>query len=78
MNPFHKLTSRQRNQEAQQPLQRQQQQQETGLEFGSVEAMLRHDALNTPVPPSVGLRLRESASQLPMPSRAWWRRWFGK
>jgi hypothetical protein len=50
----------------------------SALEFASVEEMLRHDALHTPVPPAIAHRLEESASQLPPPSgRAWWRRFFG-
>jgi hypothetical protein len=40
--------------------------------------MLRHDALHTPVPPSIAGRLEESLKQSPPPSsRAWWRRFFG-
>jgi hypothetical protein len=47
-------------------------------EFNSVEEMLRHDALHTPMPPAIAHRLEESARQLPPPpSRAWWRRFFG-
>ena len=38
-------------------------------EFASVEEMLRHDALHTPVPPAIAHRLEESISQLPPPSR---------
>jgi hypothetical protein len=47
------------------------------LEFHSVEAMLRHDAIHTPVPPNIENRLQKSLGQTPPPSRAWWRRWFG-
>jgi hypothetical protein len=48
------------------------------LEFASVEEMLRHDALHTPVPPTIASRLEESVKQLPpASSRAWWRRFFG-
>jgi hypothetical protein len=48
------------------------------LEFASVDEMLRHDALHTPVPPTIVHRLAESTSQLPPPpGRAWWRRFFG-
>ena len=48
------------------------------LEFASVEDMLRHDALHTPVPPTIAYRLEESIGQLPPPPpRAWWRRFFG-
>jgi hypothetical protein len=47
-------------------------------EFPSVEAMLRHDALHTPVPPTIACRLEESVKQLPpTSSRGWWRRFFG-
>jgi hypothetical protein len=47
-------------------------------EFATVEDMLRQDASNTPVPPTVAQRLEESVKQLPPPSsRAWWRRFFG-
>jgi hypothetical protein len=46
--------------------------------FASVEELLRHDALHTPVPPAIAHRLEESVSQLPPPAgRAWWRRFFG-
>jgi hypothetical protein len=48
------------------------------LEFASVEEMLRHDALHTPVPPTIAHRLEDSISQLPPPAeRPWWRRCFG-
>ena len=47
-------------------------------EFASVEEMLRHDALHTPVPPTIAHRLEESVSRLPPPpARGWWRRFFG-
>ena len=47
-------------------------------EFGSVEEMLRHDALHTPVPPTIEQRLEESSRDLPpLPARGWWRRFFG-
>jgi len=56
----------------------QQTQSSAAREFGSVEEMLRHDALHTPVPPTIAYRLEESVKELP-PSvaRAWWRRLFG-
>ena len=47
------------------------------MEFASPEAMLRHDALHTPVPPSVEHRLAESVSHWSPPVRPWWRRLFG-
>jgi hypothetical protein len=56
----------------------QQTQSSSAREFGSVEEMLRHDALHTPVPPTIAHRLEESISQLPPPAdRAWWRRLLG-
>jgi hypothetical protein len=56
----------------------QQTQSSSAQEFASVEAMLRHDALHTPAPPTIAHRLKESISQLPpAPARAWWRRFFG-
>ena len=47
-------------------------------EFANVEEMLRHDALHTPVPPTIAHRLEESVKELPpSASRAWWRRLLG-
>lgn len=68
-----KLNSRQSEQEQQ--LSHQQSQQDTAQEFATVEAMLRHDALHTPVPPSIAHRLQKSIG--PVPARSWWRRFFG-
>jgi hypothetical protein len=51
--------------------------QESVREFESVEAMLRHDALHTPVPPAIAARLQQSIDSLP-PRRPWWRRLFGR
>lgn len=45
-------------------------------EFATVEQMLRHDALHTPVPPAIGHRLQESLGQSPPPGTSWWRRFF--
>jgi hypothetical protein len=67
-----KLTSRQSEQEQQ--LSHQESEQKV-LEFPSVEEMLRHDALHTPVPPSIAHRLQESIG--PVEARPWWRRLFG-
>ena len=50
----------------------------TALEFDSVEKMLRHDALHTPVPPAIVHRLEASLGTEPPRGRSWWRRWFGK
>jgi hypothetical protein len=69
-----KLTQQQQEQLAAQ----QQQQQGSAQEFNSVEEMIRHDALHTPVPPRIAERLDDSISQLPPPpAKAWWRRFFG-
>jgi hypothetical protein len=54
-----------------------QQESQIGREFATVEDMLRHDALHTPVPPTIEHRLSESVGQLPGPPRPWWRRFFG-
>ncbi len=77
MNPPKKLT--QKTEEQQQTVAGQQEQQATAgaKEFASVEDMLRHDALHTPVPPSIGRRLEQSLRDLPPPSTPWWRRWLG-
>jgi ABC-type phosphate transport system ATPase subunit len=56
----------------------QQQLQSSAREFASVEEMLRHDALHTPLPPTIAHRLEESIGQSPPPpGRAWWRRLLG-
>ena len=52
-------------------------QQPSAHEFATVEEMLRHDALHTPVPPQIAHRLQESIGQLPARQRSWWRRLFG-
>jgi hypothetical protein len=70
-----KLTPKEQDQLASQ---QQQTQSPAAHEFASVEEMLRHDALHTPVPPTIADRLEESVKQVPPPSsRAWWRRYFG-
>jgi hypothetical protein len=51
-------------------------QQEIMRELASAEEMLRHDAMHTPVPPTIAQRLQASIAQLPAPSRSWWQRWF--
>ncbi len=69
-----KLTSRQQEQQQAGELQSQQ---GPVREFATAEELLRHDALHTPVPPSIARRLRGSVGQIPPRSRAWWRRFFG-
>jgi hypothetical protein len=51
-------------------------QQQTGLEFASVEDMLRYDAAHTAPPDSVAERLAGSIAREPRPIRSWWRRFF--
>ena len=48
-----------------------------GLEFESPEALLRHDAAETPAPPALADRLRNSLSDEPAPRAPWWRRLLG-
>ena len=52
---------------------------QTPLEFGSPEALLRHDAAQNPAPPAVGDRLRATLADEPPPRPgSWWRRLFGR
>lgn len=67
-----KLNSQQRQQEESQQTASTSQ----PVEFASVEQMLRHDALHTPVPPAIEGRLREALGSL-APARPWWKRWLG-
>jgi hypothetical protein len=46
-------------------------------EFATVEDMLRHDAIHTPVPPAIAHRLTETVSQLASSRKPWWRRFTG-
>ena len=51
---------------------------DSGLEFDSPEALLRHDAARTPVPPRIGERLGEALIREPARERApWWKRLLG-
>ena len=74
MKPHNKLTSHEK--EAQQSTQ-QHTQSSSENEFATVEEMLRHDAIHTPVPPAIAHRLSDSMAQLPAPPRPWWRRLLG-
>jgi hypothetical protein len=47
-------------------------------EFAGPEALLRHDASQTPVPTQVTDRLRASLAVEPVKPAAWWRRLFGR
>ncbi len=53
-----------------------QQEQRGELRFHNAEELLRHDALHTPVPPSIEHRLQESLEQHPPAPAPWWRRLF--
>ena len=48
-----------------------------GLEFDSPEALLRHDAAETPAPPALAGRIRDSLAAEPAPRAPWWRRLLG-
>ena len=76
MKRQHKLNSQQQTEEQQLAAAEQQHQATSAREFGTVEEMLRHDALHTPVPPNVANRLRKSIGSASA-SPAWWRRFFG-
>ncbi len=71
-----KLTARQQS-EQQSQLSETQKTAEEAHEFASVEAMLRHDSLHTPVPPSVEVRLQQSVEKERLQPAPWWRRFFG-
>jgi len=66
-----------KQEEKEQALTGQESQRQSVREFASVEEMLRHDALHTPVPPAIEHRLSESIGQVPAPPRPWWRKLFG-
>jgi hypothetical protein len=53
-------------------------QQTAAHEFASAEALLRHDAEQTTVPPAVAQRLDESIQSQPRPPRSLWRRLLGR
>lgn len=55
--------------------QKQAQQAETGVEFRTVEDLLRHDAAQVQPPKSLMTRLQQSLKQEIRPP-AWWKRWF--
>ena len=78
MSPPKKISAHRPAEEQQHTLGEQQSQQQGAREFASVEELLRHDALQNPVPPSVERRLQESVARLPAPpARSWWRRLLG-
>jgi DNA-binding protein H-NS len=75
MNYRKKLSARTQSQQEQQT-QAHEQTQAAAREFHTVEELLRHDALRTPVPPGIASRLQESLAQSGPAPRPWWRRWL--
>jgi hypothetical protein len=73
MNPEFSRFREQENQD--QPLQSEQKQQQSVVEFGSVEELIRHDAEETAPPPQVAERL--AASILREKNIPWWKRLLG-
>jgi len=71
-----KLNSQEQEQVQQQSA-AQQIQQASAREFATPEEMLRHDALHTPVPPTIAHRLQESIGKTPPRAQSWWRRLLG-
>jgi hypothetical protein len=76
MNQQSKLNS-QEQQQAQQQAGAEQTQQSSAKEFATPEALLRHDALHTFVPPTVAHRLAQSIGKTAPRPQSWWRRLFG-
>jgi hypothetical protein len=70
-----KFISRQNEQELQEALQ--QSQKQSPVEFSNVEEMLRHDTLQTPVPPGIAHRLQESLGRPARQNKSWWKRLLG-
>lgn len=60
----------------QQDLNQQQTTRSEAMEFSSVEAMIRHDTMQTPVPPNIEFRLQKSVEGLPRAGKPWWQRLF--
>lgn len=73
MKQKHKLTSQEQQQTSETHTE-----QTTAREFATAEELLRHDAAQTKVPPSVAERLDESLQNEPKPTRSLWRRLTGR
>ncbi len=69
MKQKHKLTSQE-----QQEISETHTQQTAASEFATVEELLRYDAAQTKVPPSIAERLDKSLESEPKPTRSLWRR----
>ena len=74
MKHQNRLSNREQEQQEQHVAQNQAQ---AVQEFGSVEEMLRHDAVHTPLPPAIARRLEQSLGPMTPPPKSWWRRFFG-
>ena len=73
MNPEQsRLRQEERSENTHSPLESSQQ---AGLEFQSVEELLKHDSEQNPVPPELAERLNKSIST-EIPGRSWIKRWF--
>jgi hypothetical protein len=66
-------TFRQVEESTQQKVQTQKQ----GLEFQTVEELLRHDNEQNPVPPEIEDRLDRSIAAEPKPAKSWFKNLFG-
>jgi hypothetical protein len=73
MKQKHKLDSQE-----QQQVSETQTQKIKGREFATPEELLRYDAAQTEVPPTVAKRLGDSLLREPKPARSLWRRFFGR
>ena len=65
-------------QKQEQTTEQHQEQKVEGKEFSSVEEMLRHDAGQVAVPPTIGAKLNESIAKEPKPATSWWKRLFSR
>jgi hypothetical protein len=75
MKHQNRLSNQQQDQQEQHVAQNQSQAMQ---DFASVEEMLRHDALHTPVPPAIEQRLDQSLGPVTPPPKSWWRRILGR
>ena len=77
MNPeFSKLHQKEQNEEELNSSQKQEQE-TAGMEFNTVEDLLRHDSDQNPVPAEVAERLNRSIAAEPKPQRSWIKKLFG-
>ncbi len=65
------------NEQDQVEVQQEQVQSASVHEFATPEDLLRHDALHTPVPPTIVHRLEESINKPSPGAASWWRRLLG-